>query len=271
MFTAMPKHHEATVIPYTKLRRVLAIMYPSVQRKPMIHGLFDVDVTKARAYFREKKAATGQTLSFTAFLIGCLARAVAEEPSVQACRKGRRQLIIYDAVDVAIPIEREVGEQKQLIVFIVRSANAKSFFEIHREIRAAQTLPIETVWEGFTLGVRLQMLPMIVIRIIWGVFTWMLQAYPSLLKRYRGTVGITSVGMFGNGSGWGIPINDHTLDVTVGGIAEKLMVIDGQIAMRESLSVTLSFNHALIDGAPAARFAGRLKELIENGYGLDAQ
>ena len=37
---------------------------------------------------------------------------------------------------------------------------------------------------------------------------------------------------------------------------------------REYLSITLSFNHDLIDEAPAARFTGRLKELIESGYGL---
>jgi hypothetical protein len=34
------------------------------------------------------------------------------------------------------------------------------------------------------------------------------------------------------------------------------------------LSLTISFNHEMIDGAPAARFTQRLKELIESGYGL---
>ena len=57
--------------------------------------------------------------------------------------------------------------------------------------------------------------------------------------------------------------------ITVGGIGEKPGVLDGQIAIREYLSLTLSFDHDLIDGAPAARFTGRLKELIESGYGLD--
>jgi len=74
--------------------------------------------------------------------------------------------------------------------------------------------------------------------------------------------------MFGKGAGWGIPINDHTLDLTLGGIAEKPGVVDGHIAVREYLSITLSFNHDLIDGAPAARFTQRLKDLIEIGYGL---
>jgi len=57
--------------------------------------------------------------------------------------------------------------------------------------------------------------------------------------------------------------------VTLGGIAEKPSVVDGQIALREYLSLTLSFDHSIVDGAPAARFTGRLKDLIESGYGLD--
>jgi len=44
--------------------------------------------------------------------------------------------------------------------------------------------------------------------------------------------------------------------------------VDGQIAIRDSLSLTISFDHEIIDGAPAARFTQRLKELIESGYGL---
>jgi len=74
--------------------------------------------------------------------------------------------------------------------------------------------------------------------------------------------------MFGKGAGWGISINDHTLDLTLGGIAEKPGVVDGHIAIRQYLSITLSFDHELIDGAPAARFTERLKVLIESGYGL---
>jgi 2-oxoacid dehydrogenases acyltransferase (catalytic domain) len=55
----------------------------------------------------------------------------------------------------------------------------------------------------------------------------------------------------------------------VGGIGEKSEVVDGHITIREYLSLTISFDHETIDGAPAARFTQRLKELIERGYGLD--
>jgi pyruvate/2-oxoglutarate dehydrogenase complex dihydrolipoamide acyltransferase (E2) component len=257
------------VMPYPKLRRVLEIMYPSAQRKPMIHALLEIDVTAARTFLREHRAKTGESLSFTAFVLSCLAQALDGDKSLQACRKGRRHLFVFDEVDVALPIEREVAGQMQPIIFIVRAANTKTFREIHEEIRSAQVGQVSRVWEGFAAGSWLQSLPMPLIRAGWKIFCWMRQAFPQIQKKYGGTVGLTAVGMFGRGSGWGIPLNDHTLDLTLGGIAVKPGVVDGHIRLREYLSVTLSFNHALIDGAPAARFARRLQDLVESGYGLD--
>jgi hypothetical protein len=46
-------------------------------------------------------------------------------------------------------------------------------------------------------------------------------------------------------------------------------VIDLSAGRREILSLTLVFDHDVIDGAPAARFTHRLVELIESGYGLN--
>src|SRR6266699_2058307 len=112
------RQYKYEVVPYPKLRRVLEIMYPSVKRKPMIHGLLEVDVTRARAHLRDHKAKTGESLSFTAFIITCLARAVDESKSLHACRKGSKHLVLFDEVDVATAIEREVAGQKQPIVYI---------------------------------------------------------------------------------------------------------------------------------------------------------
>lgn len=96
-----------------------------------------------------------------------------------------------------------------------------------------------------------------------------LRTFPQLHKRVVGTIGITAVGMFGKGSGWGIPVAAASMAITLGGIASKPGVIDGHIAIRDYLCMTLSFDHRITDGGQAARFAGRLKELIESGYGLD--
>ena len=42
-----------------------------------------------------------------------------------------------------------------------------------------------------------------------------------------------------------------------------------QVEPRELLTLTVAFNHDVIDGAPATRFTRRLVELIESGYGLE--
>src|SRR5437773_612166 len=132
------QHHDYQVVLYPKIRRWLALTYRSAHHKPMIHGLLEVDVTRVRAYLREHQAKTGESLSFTAFLIACLGKAVDENKAVQAFRKGRKQLILFEDVDVMIFIEREMNGQKQTIPYTVRATNRKTFREIHQEIRAAQ-------------------------------------------------------------------------------------------------------------------------------------
>ena len=74
----------------------------------------------------------------------------------------------------------------------------------------------------------------------------------------------------GGGYGWAIPIGIHPLVVALGRIAKKPGVVGETIAIREYLSLTILFDHDVIDGAPVARFAQRLQELLETGYGLRA-
>jgi pyruvate/2-oxoglutarate dehydrogenase complex dihydrolipoamide acyltransferase (E2) component len=260
------QHNEDQVVPYPKVRRFLEAAIRSTHHKPMIHGLIEVDVTRARAHLREHQAKTGESLSFTAFLMACLAKAVDENKAVQAFRKGSNHLILFVDVDVLTYIERDVAGQKQIMPYIVRAANRKTFLEIHHEIRAAQVQDLAKVEVGGAKA--LQSLPALLFRPFFWIFSWIGRRSPQVWKQNWGTVCITAVGMEGKGAGWGIPPTEPTLTITVGGIGEKPGVVDGQIAIREYLSLTVSFDHTLIDGAPAARFAERLKELIESGYGL---
>jgi hypothetical protein len=92
---------------------------------------------------------------------------------------------------------------------------------------------------------------------------------PTIFTSMTGTVGVTSVGMFGGGhGGWGIYSTEHVLDLIAGSTTWKPSIVDGRIEPRQILNLTVVFDHEVIDGAPAARFARRLVELIESGYGL---
>ncbi len=260
------QHSEDQVVPYPKVRRFLEAAIRSTHHKPMIHGLLEVNVSRARAHLRDNQAKTGEALSFTAFLMACLAKAVDEHKAVQAMRQGSKRLILFADVDVLTYIEREVAGQKQIMPYIVRAANRKTFLEIHHEIRAAQVQDMAKAEVGGAKA--LQFLPAFLFRPYFWVFSWIGRRYPQAWKKNWGTVCITAVGMFGKGAGWGIPPTEPTLTIIVGGIGEKPILVDGQVALREYLSLTVSFDHTMIDGAPAARFTERLKELIESGYGL---
>ncbi|MFH1811612.1 MAG: 2-oxo acid dehydrogenase subunit E2 [Pseudomonadota bacterium] len=56
-----------------------------------------------------------------------------------------------------------------------------------------------------------------------------------------------------------------TVAVTVGSLFEQPVLRDGQLENREHLCLTLSFDHDVVDGAPAARFMKRFCELLASG------
>jgi pyruvate/2-oxoglutarate dehydrogenase complex dihydrolipoamide acyltransferase (E2) component len=263
----MEQHSEDLVIPYTKSRRFMEEAIRSTHNKPMMHGLLEVDVTKARGYVRDVKARTGESPSFTAFVIGCLGRAVDEHREVHALRKGRHHLVLFGEVDVLTWIERDIAGQPVVLPCIVRAANRKTFLEIHDEIRTGQVQDVAKIDVGGAKAS--QLLPAWLFRPYFSLAVRLGKYLPREWKKRWGTVTLSAVGMAGKGAGWGIPPSSPSICwITVGGIGEKREDVDGEIATREYLSLTVSFDHRMIDAAPAARFTERLKELIESGYGL---
>ena len=253
-----------SVVPFSPQRQVVVDSLEIGARRHIVHGLVEIDVTKARRFLRDHKVRTGETLSFTAFVAACLAHAVDANKSVHAYRDWRNRLILFDEVDVVVMIEAKVD--RVAVPHIIRAANTKTFREIHDEIRAVQSQPQKSAQESGLL-----------IRLGWIVpgfvrrfFIRLFMKNPRWMKNFGGTVVVTSVGMFARGGGWGVAfLPMHTLGLTLGGIAEKPGVVDGRVEIREYLDLTISVDHDIVDGAPLARFARELVGLIENGYGLE--
>ena len=88
-------------------RRAMPAFLELKSGRHVMYALLDVDVTVSRRFIEDYKAKTGETLSFTGYMALCLARAVDENKTVQAYRKGSKQLIVFDDVDVGIMIERK--------------------------------------------------------------------------------------------------------------------------------------------------------------------
>lgn len=235
-------------------------------------ALLEVDVTAARRFVEAYKTRTGEGLSFTGYLTFCLARAVDEDTSVQAYLKGRDKLVVFEDVDVGMMIERRIGETRAPVGYVVRRANHKTFMEIHQEIRAVQAEPLPRRKEAPPWFRWLQRLPGPLQPLFNALVRRAIRRNPAgMWVALAGTVSVTAIGMFANGSGWGLAApGGHTLCLIVGGIARKPVIVQDRIEAREVLSLTVAFDHDIVDGAPAARFTERLKELIESGYGLNA-
>jgi pyruvate/2-oxoglutarate dehydrogenase complex dihydrolipoamide acyltransferase (E2) component len=258
------------VVDLSPARRAWLNMLDLSGPKHCMYGLLEVDVTVARQFIAEHKARTGETLSFTGFLVFCLARAVDEDKTVQAYLKGRKQLVLFDDVNVGLMVEGKTGEKRALMGHVIRGANHKTYLEIHQEIRSVQSEPVPPSRGMPTWFRSAMLLPWPLSRLFNALLGMAARRDPTIPVSMAGTVGMTAVGMFGKGhSGWGLYPAEHSLDLVVGSTAWKPAVVEGRIEPREILHLTVVFDHDVIDGAPAARFTRRLVELIESGYGLD--
>ncbi len=260
------------VVPFAPTQRQGVDWLALMQRQRTAHALLEVDVTDARRAIRDYRARTGEGLSFTAFVVACLARAVDEDRRMHALRKGRNALVLFDEVDVTVLVETDVDDARVPMPHIVRAANHRTAAEITRLIRGAQAGDAPYASSRRLLPLWF-LVPGPIRRLIWATVL----ADPRRRKRLTGTVAVTAVGMFGQGAGWAIPLTNYPLCLSIGGIARRPAVVRGEdgsggrserIEVREQLSLTMSFDHDLINGAPVARFARRLKELIEKGAGL---
>ena len=249
--------------PFSPRRQGTVDYMRTAGRRSNVHGLIEVDVTEARRRIDTIEAETGESLSFTAFLVFCLAQALDTHPHVNAYRDWRGRVHVFEDVDVNVLVETTVDGERMGVPHVVRRANERSVRSIHDEIRAAQESQDPTELSPWAkLGLRL---PGFLRRLVWRLPRW----FPRRWKDLAGTVAVTAVGMFGEGGGWAVSPTDSTLQVTVGGISEKPRVVDGEIVTRELLALTVTFDHDVVDGAPATRLAQGLGERIEDASGLE--
>jgi len=244
-------------LPQIEMMPVLAL------RNPM-YAYLEIDVSSARQRLRVHLQHTGERLSFTAFVIACVARAADEHRQVQAFRRGRR-LLIFDQVDVATMVEVDANGTRVPLLYVIRDAAARSVAEIHAEIRAVQEDPAPLLKQKQGQIERLRRVPRPLRWLLWRA----LMRAPRLRRRFGGTVMVTTVGTFGVGRGWGHGLACYPVTVTIGAITPAPHLHAHELDNREQLCLTVSLDHEVVDGGPATRFLGFLQALIEEGEGLD--
>jgi pyruvate/2-oxoglutarate dehydrogenase complex dihydrolipoamide acyltransferase (E2) component len=256
MFEPSDKYTKVT---YPKIRRATIGVLKAARRKNMIHSIIEVDISNARRNIRKIKKETKNYISFTGYIIYCVSKAVNENKIMHAYRNKKNQLILFNDVDVSTTIERKIDNNSEVVAMIVRGANHKTIAEISEEIKTEKEKDVSEAEVFRSINLFLT-IPSFIRQLVFRL----LDKSPKLMKKKAGTIMVTSANMVGSGAGWGIPVATHTLNITIGGLVDRLVEQNNIIEKRQHLCLTFSFDHDIIDGAPAARFIRNIKKIIES-------
>ncbi|MHA1746740.1 MAG: 2-oxo acid dehydrogenase subunit E2 [Promethearchaeota archaeon] len=259
-----------TIKKISPMAKVIDDYTTEAKSKNTINAFGAADITRARIALRAHKAKTQESISFTAFLIACYARVVEKHKyPINTLRKRKSEYYIFDEVDVSTNIERVIeGGVKKPVNYTVRNAHTKTLREIHTEIRAAQAGKIKLTTGNKGKKKLMKIFP----KLPRFIRKWIIhQTFinPLQKKKLLGTVGLTAAGMMGkeaNELGWAVFMTPHTSALGIGSIAKAYKLTkEGKVEERESLAITYAFDHAVIDGGPAARFLEDLYFMLRDG------
>lgn len=246
------------VIPLSFSRQVVAASASVTKGKNTIHSFTEVDITEPRRLMKEHFDRTGEKLSLTAYIVKCLAQVMEKHPQLNSFIKGRKLIILHDVI-ISVLIEKEVDGEKVPEPIGIKKAQEKTFYQIHNEIREAKKKKTDKLG-GLSDKTWIRFIPKFLLK----TFVRIADKNIHMAMSY-GKIAVTSVGMFSKEAVWFIPHGSATVLVTVGSISKKVVEIDGRYISREHLCLTVSFDHDIVDGAPAARFINDFVKTLKSG------
>ena len=212
-------------------RAIAARMVQSKAPVPHFYLTTEVDMGQA-AEFREAVNAFeggGKKISFTDLIVKGCALALGRHPLVNAAYVDGK-IRLYRRVDVGIAVALEDG----LITPVVRRCDQKTLRQIGQEAaelaeraRGRKLTPQEYTGATFT---------------------------------------VSNLGMFDIVEFSGIINPPEAAILAVGAILQKPVVMEGAVAVRRRMRLTLSGDHRVIDGATGARFLQDVKTMLEKPY-----
>jgi pyruvate dehydrogenase E2 component (dihydrolipoamide acetyltransferase) len=217
-------------IELTQMRRVIA---QRLQESKATAPHFYVDVTADATALKQLKQdlqrrmeKQGAKITLDGILVKIVAQALREFPMVNACFLGDR-IRLHKAINIGVAVAVDEG----LVVPVITNADQKSILQISLEV---------TELAGKARNKRL---------------------LPS--ESQGGTFTVTNMGMFGVESFHAIINPPESAILSVGAMIAKPVVVEGEIGVRPCVKLSVSVDHRVVDGALAARFLARVKELVE--------
>ncbi len=222
---------ETETRPLTGLRRIIAermgASAHTTARVTLTTEVDAVELARVRSLLRDSLESTlGFAVSYNDILVVVVSRALRELPYMNA-RLTEGGIRTLSQINVGVAVDTERG----LLVPVIRDADRKGIAEIAKAFR-------ELVGRA-RVG----------------------KSTPDDLT--GGTFTITNLGMFDIDAFTPIINLPECAILGVGRIQERAVVRAGQICVRQVMVLSLTFDHRVVDGAPAARFLQRIKQLVE--------
>jgi pyruvate dehydrogenase E2 component (dihydrolipoamide acetyltransferase) len=170
-------------------------------------------------------------VSYTDVLVKAVAKALTEHPLINSTLE-KEQIKIFADINIGVAVATEMG----LIVPVIHDANEKSLTEISSTLKdlVEKAKQSKLAKEDLT----------------------------------GGTFTITNLGMYGVDVFMPIINPPETAILGVGRVVEKPTVVDKQIVTRPMMQLSLTFDHRVVDGAPAAEFLLKVKQIMESPNAL---
>ncbi|MGQ9488588.1 MAG: dihydrolipoamide acetyltransferase family protein [Armatimonadota bacterium] len=228
--TAIPT--EAQVVKLAGLRKLVAEnVVKGFFSAPPVTLVTEVDMTDCVALreqlLPEVEKIYNTRLTYTDLIVKATARALREFPIMNSTLR-ENEIILHPDVNIGVAVAVEEG----LVVPVIKSADRKTLGEISRELRELA----ERAHTG--------------------------KSTPDDLS--GGTFTITNLGAYEVELFNPVLVPGQTGILGVGRIAEKPAIRDGQVVARHLMNLCLTFDHRVVDGAPAARFLQKVKQLLES-------
>ncbi len=257
------------IVSYPSSRRFIFDIGKLGTEKHYVRGMVEVDVTEALRKIKELRA-PGRKLTLFSWLVKTAADTVLLHSPINGVRLAGNRILVYDDVDVSLTVEKVVKGVAVPLPLTVRKANQKTAFQINDEIQAAKDQAVDD--EGsYVLGQKQEPLFMKLaaalpqwVRLIY----WRKVILGRRMQQMMGSMMITSVGMVGSIQGWIVPTGVHPVLLAMGSINKKGVLHDGEIQKRDILHLTISVDHDIVDGIPAAMFCDDLVRRLESAEGL---
>jgi pyruvate dehydrogenase E2 component (dihydrolipoamide acetyltransferase) len=229
-----PVAGDGAIVPLVGMRRTIADrMLHSQQTVAEVTLTAEADVgeiVKLRSQVgTEWEKQYGFKVSYTEVIVKAVAKALREHPYLNSSLSDAG-IRLHSDVNVGVAVAIDDG----LIVPVIRHADQKSLLEIARAVRELSDRARSGQLSRDDVG--------------------------------GGTFTISNMGMLGVEAFTPIINWPECAILGVGRVAERAVVRDGQIVARPTMWLSLTFDHRIVDGAPAGRFLARVRQLLESPY-----